>query len=415
MVHLQSVRGVYDLGGEDYKKFRFVLDEAYNFFHIHGYSFLDLPIFEFTDVFTRSLGDASDVVSKEMYSFKDRSDNSITLRPEFTASVVRHVITNNLLHNLPLFLATFGPVFRYERPQKCRQRQFNQISCEIIGGASYQYDVDLIRSARHFLDHIGIGDSVKLHVNSLGSRDDFAAYAAKLVDYFSRFESELSADSVMRLRKNPLRILDSKDEGDKKIVADAPVIVESLSTESREFFDGVLSGLTDSGVEFVVDERLVRGLDYYTDSVFEFVTDQLGAQGTVLGGGRYNGLFNLMGGVDVPALGFAAGIERIISLLDDKVVSSSTPRVAILALHESASGVIAKMRQAFFEDKLESVIIAERNVTKALKKANRVGAGVVVMVGEQEIDTNMFTVKFMDSGTQHRLPISEISATIKRA
>jgi len=267
-------------------------------------------------VFARSLGETTDVVSKEMYSFEDRGGESLTLRPEFTAGIARAFLTDGWQQHVPLKVATHGPVFRYERPQKGRYRQFHQIDAEIIGAAEPQADVELLAFADQLLKELGIADSVTLQLNTLGDAASREAWRAALVEHFASRRAELSQDSQERLDKNPLRILDSKDPRDKVFVADAPKIDDFLTSEAQDFFATVTSGLDAVGVAYTRNEALVRGLDYYRHTAFEFVTDLLGAQGTVLGGGRYDGLMESLGGSETPAVGWAAGIERLAMLVE---------------------------------------------------------------------------------------------------
>jgi histidyl-tRNA synthetase len=293
----------------------------------------EMPVFEKTAVFSRSLGETTDVVSKEMYSFEDRGGESLTLRPEFTAGLARAFLTNGWQQHAPLKIATHGPLFRYERPQKGRYRQFHQIDAEIIGAGEPQADVELLAMADQLLKELGVADGVTLHLNTLGDAASREAWRLALIDHFRAHRAELSEDSQERLEKNPLRILDSKDPRDKPFTADAPKIDEFLSGEAQDFFGKVTAGLDAAGVAWTRAPGLVRGLDYYRHTAFEFVTDRLGAQGTVLGGGRYDGLIETLGGAHTPAVGWAAGIERLAMLVGDR---APVPLEAIVLVEEDA-------------------------------------------------------------------------------
>ena len=283
---------------------------------LYGFQRVEVPVFESTAVFARSLGESTDVVSKEMYTFEDRGGDSITLRPEFTAGISRAYITEGWQQYAPLKVASHGPLFRYERPQKGRFRQFHQLDAEIIGAAEPGADVELLVFADQLLKELGIDDGVTLTLNTLGDAASREAWRAALIAHFEAHRGDLSEDSVDRLAKNPLRILDSKDPRDRPVADSAPDIDAYLTDEARSFFEKVTSGLDAAGVAWERNARLVRGLDYYRHTAFEFVTDRLGAQGTVLGGGRYDGLIENLGGKPTPAVGWAAGIERLAMLVD---------------------------------------------------------------------------------------------------
>ena len=288
----------------------------------YGYAEVATPIFEFTEVFARTLGETSDVVTKEMYSFTDRGGEALTLRPEYTAGVARAFISGALGQNLPVKLFCSGPMFRYERPQKGRLRQFHQIDVEVIGAPEPLADVEVIALGAQILRALGLAEHVRLELNTLGDPESRQAYRDRLVGYLSAYRDRLSPDSQARLERNPLRILDSKDEGDREILKGAPTLDASLNEASKAFFAGVRAGLDALGIAYAINPMLVRGLDYYTHTAFEFTTDRLGAQGAVLAGGRYDGLVAAMGGPDTPGIGWAAGVERLAMLLDE------TPRGA---------------------------------------------------------------------------------------
>jgi histidyl-tRNA synthetase len=312
----QPVRGTQDMFGETEERFAHVVATFERVRRLYGFKGLQLPVIEPTAVFSRSLGEATDVVSKEMYTFDDRGGDSVTLRPEFTAGIARAYLTNGWQQYAPMKLSVHGPLFRYERPQKGRYRQFHQIDAEIIGAAEPQADVELLVMADQLLKELGINDGVTLQLNTLGDTQSRDAWRAALIAYFNDHKDALSEDSLARLEKSPLRILDSKDPKDRPVADAAPVIDDYLSGEAQDFFGAVTAGLDAAGVAWERNARLVRGLDYYRHTAFEFVTDRLGAQGTVLGGGRYDGLIENLGGNATPAVGWAAGIERLAMLID---------------------------------------------------------------------------------------------------
>ncbi|MEO5598480.1 MAG: histidine--tRNA ligase [Novosphingobium sp.] len=315
----QAIRGTQDIFGAEAEAFAHVVETFERVRKLYRFRRAEMPVFEKTAVFSRSLGETTDVVSKEMYSFLDRGDESLTLRPEFTAGIARAYLTNGWQQHAPLKLATHGPLFRYERPQKGRYRQFHQLDAEIIGAGEPQADVELLVMADQLLKELGVSDGVTLMLNTLGDAASREAWRAALVEYFRAHKDALSEDSQERLERNPLRILDSKDPRDKVFVAEAPKIDDYLNAEAQDFFGAVTSGLDAAGVAWTRAPALVRGLDYYRHTAFEFVTDRLGAQGTVLGGGRYDGLIETLGGPHTPAVGWAAGIERLAMLVGERV------------------------------------------------------------------------------------------------
>src|SRR5215467_13387572 len=314
MRSLQPVRGTQDLLPEVARRHRRVVESARSAAELYGFAEMTTPIFEFTEVFARPIGEHTDIVAKEMYTFTDRGGDEVTLRPENTAGVVRSVISNGLAQSVPLKFFYSGPMFRHERPQKGRFRQFHQIDVELIGVPEPQADVEVIEIGAEVLRELGLLDRTVLELNTLGDSASRRAYRSALIDYFSRYAAELSEDSRRRLEVNPLRILDSKDENDRRISAGVPSFDQYLNDESRKFFSRVRAGLDHLGIAYQLSPRLVRGLDYYCHTAFEFVTEHLGSQGTVLGGGRYDGLMSLLGGPETPGVGWAAGIERLAML-----------------------------------------------------------------------------------------------------
>jgi histidyl-tRNA synthetase len=319
MTTQQRPRGTQDMLGEQAARFDHVIETFNRVRKLYGFGRVEVPVFEATAVFSRSLGETTDVVAKEMYSFEDRGGDSLTLRPEFTAGIARAYIENGWQQHAPLKVTTWGPLFRYERPQKGRFRQFHQLDAEVIGAGAPAADVEVIALAQQLLDELGVAGDVTLQLNTLGDAETRAAWRDALVAHFSAHIDVLSDESRERLLKNPLRILDSKAAGDKALVADAPRIDGFMTREAGAFFEGVQKGLQASGVDFVRAQALVRGFDYYRHTAFEFVTEALGAQGTVIGGGRYDGLIGAMGGAETAAVGWAGGVERLAMLVAEPI------------------------------------------------------------------------------------------------
>ncbi len=315
MSALQPVRGTRDILPDEMRRHRVVVETARAVAARYGYEEMATPVFEFTEVFKRTLGETSDVVTKEMYSFSIGEGEQVTLRPEATAGVARALISGGLQQSLPLKVFYSGPMFRHERPQKGRYRQFHQIDVELLGVAEPLADVEIIALGADILEALGVLENTTLELNTLGDPESRKAYRAALVDYFSGYRDKLSADSRDRLTRNPLRILDSKDKGDRRLIEGAPLFGDYLNQESQDFFAKVREGLDAVGIRYTLNDRLVRGLDYYTHTAFEFITTMLGAQGAVLAGGRYDGLVETMGGPSIPGIGWAAGIERLSLLL----------------------------------------------------------------------------------------------------
>ena len=372
----QAIRGTQDIFGAEAEAFAHVVETFERVRKLYRFRRIEMPVFEKTEVFSRSIGETTDVVSKEMYSFEDRGGDSLTLRPEFTAGICRAFLTNGWQQHAPVKLATHGPLFRYERPQKGRYRQFHQLDAEIIGAAEPQADVELLVMADQLLKELGISDGVTLMLNTLGDADSREAWRASLVEYFRAVQGELSEDSQGRLERNPLRILDSKDPRDKAFLADAPKIDDFLSGEAQDFFGAVTSGLDAAGVEWTRAPSLVRGLDYYRHTAFEFVTDRLGAQGTVLGGGRYDGLMESLGGAPTPAVGWAAGIERLAMLVGER--EEAPPVLAFAVEDDSMLHVAQSLIRGFRNDGFSAELFSTGSPRKRYDKAVRSGANVIV-------------------------------------
>ena len=410
MAKLQCVRGTYDLYGAPKRKAKKVVETAASVVEKYGFEEIETPIFEFTEVFARNLGETSDIVTKEMYCFEDRGGESLTLRPEGTAGIVRAFISEGMQQNLPLKFYYTGPMFRYERPQKGRQRQFTQFGVELLGVATPQADIEVIAMAYAFLERLGLEGAVTVEINSLGDSESRAAYRKKLVAYLKEHYDELSEESKIRLEKNPLRVLDSKEECDKAVVENAPLYADSLNESSATFFKKVLEGLDLLGIKYHVNNRLVRGLDYYAHTVFELTTDKLGAQGTVLAGGRYDGLVAQMGGGDVSGIGWACGVERLALLLDKE---PERPRpIAVIPVGEEEENAALKvandLRLAGFTIELSY----SGNLKKRMIKANKVNACKAVIIGSEELKSGAVTVKNLDSGEQKIVYLSDLTEEI---
>ncbi len=311
----QPIRGMQSLLGEDADRMAAVVAAFDRVRRLYGFRRVEVPVLEATEVFARTMGETTDVVSKEMYSFEDRSGDSVTMRPEFTAGIARAFLSQGWQQHVPLKVTTHGPAFRYERPQKGRFRQFHQLDAEIIGAGEAAADVELLAFGDQLLRELGIAEGVTLQLNTLGDADTREAWRSALVEHFASHRDKLSENSLDRLERNPLRILDSKDPRDRPIADAAPSIDDFLTSEASEFFAQVTAGLDAAGVVWTRNPRLVRGLDYYRHTAFEFVTDRLGAQGTVIAGGRYDGLIEALGGPHTPAVGWAAGIERLAMMI----------------------------------------------------------------------------------------------------
>ncbi len=406
MSKIQSVRGTYDLYGAAKRKMKKVVAQASAVVEKYGFEEIETPIFEFTEVFARNLGDTSDIVTKEMYCFNDKGGESLTLRPEGTAGVVRAFVSNGLQQNLPVKFYYTGPMFRYERPQKGRQRQFTQFGVELLGVETPQADIEVIAMAYEFLEKLGLSGQVTVEINSLGDAESRDAYRAKLVAYLKEHYDELSEDSKNRLERNPLRVLDSKEECDREVVENAPLYADSLNKDSKDFFAKVLHGLDLLGIKYRVNNRLVRGLDYYSHTVFELTTDKLGAQGTVLAGGRYNGLVEQMGGGNVAGIGWACGVERLAMLLENDV---EMPRpIAVIPMGEEAEDkaleVSDRLRHAGF--RVEQSYSG--NMKKRMAKAVKVNALKAVIIGADELSKGEAAVKDLDSGKQKNIKFENL-------
>jgi len=396
--------------GEDLAKHRRITDRFRNLAERYGFDAIDTPIFEFTEVFKRTLGETTDVVTKEMYTFEDKGGDSITLRPEPTAGIARAFISGGWQQHLPMKLYTYGPMFRYERPQKGRLRQFHQLDAEILGVPEPQADIELISMGQQLLNELDIAQHVTLELNTLGDTESRARYRDVLVDYLSAFKAEMSPESLDRLERNPMRILDSKDPRDRALVEKAPMLGEYLNAESEDFFHAVREGLDALGIAYELNPALVRGFDYYSHTAFEFTTTALGAQGTVIGGGRYDRLIEFMGGPPTAGVGWGAGIERLSMLLAD-APEPARPIVVIPvgeAVQAHCLALAAELRAAGFV-----VDMGYRgNVGKRMKQANRKNAAAALLVGEDEMARGAVTLKRFDDGSQAEVSRDRLQAAL---
>jgi histidyl-tRNA synthetase len=403
---LQPVRGTRDLIGEEQRRHHHVIETARRVAANYGFDEWATPVFENTAVFARTLGETSDVVTKEMYTFPDRGGDSLTLRPEGTAGVCRALVSNGLTQSLPQKVFYAGPMFRYERPQKGRYRQFHQIGLELIGPAEPLADAEVIACGHHILEELGIARQTMLDVNTLGDRDSRLAYRDALIDYFNERKDDLSADSLARLERNPLRILDSKDAKDRALIADAPTIAAHLTPDAAGFYDALRRHLDRFAIPFRENPRIVRGLDYYGHTAFEFVTDALGAQGTVMGGGRYDGLVAEMGGPATPAVGWAAGIERLAMLLDAAPPLSQA--VVVVPVDDRAEPAAIDVLQTLRRAGIRAEMAYRGNLRRRLERANKIGARAAVILGADDIAAGTVQVKNLATSAQQAIGLDRL-------
>jgi len=393
----KSIRGMNDALPIDTPEWRAVEEHILSVLQCYGYQEIRLPVLEQTSVFHRSIGDETDIVQKEMYSFEDRNGDSLTLRPEGTASCVRAVLQNSLLQNVPQRLWYLGPMFRHERPQRGRLRQFHQVGIEVFGAESPQSDAELIMLTRRLWGALGI-ENLRLEVNSLGNEVSRANYRTALVNYFTPFEKLLDEPSLDRLKSNPLRILDSKNPDLKDLISQAPLLSDYLDHDSKTHFTTFKKILTENGIKYTINPQLVRGLDYYNKTVFEWVTDELGAQSAICAGGRYDGLVETMGGKSSPATGCAMGLERIIELrkVQQNTLSPQIPDVYVIATDDNYE-LLAIQAAEYLRSHLPSLItmlhVSGGKLKARMKKADRTGARVAILIGAEEAAAKKVTVK----------------------
>ncbi len=411
MPTLRPVRGTHDLLPEDNRRHRLVIETFRDIAERFAFGEIATPIFEFAEVFERTLGETSDVVTKEMYSFTDRGGDLITLRPEYTAGIARAFISGGLKDQAPLKFFGHGPMFRYERPQKGRQRQFHQLDAEILGVAEPLADIEVIALGASLLDALGMADVTELELNTLGDPESRAAYRAALVDYFEGHRDALSEDSLLRLDRNPLRILDSKDEGDRAVIVDAPIMSDYLNAASADFFSQVTAGLDRLAIAYRLNPRLVRGLDYYTHTAFEFTTTKLGAQGAVVAGGRYDGLIEAMGGPPTPGIGWAAGIERLVMLIGE--MPAARRPIAVIPVDGEAEAEALELTHRLRREGFTVDLGYRGNVARRMKRANKLGASAALILGEDERAQGAATLRDLDTGEQVLIPLPELTGRLE--
>ena len=410
MKKLRTVRGVHDLLPSELNKHQIVINAGLEISDKYNYSQIETPIFEFSEVFTKPLGKSSDIVTKENYIFKDRSEDELMLRPEGTSGVVRAFLNAGLIQDSPQRFSYYGPMFRYERPQKGRLRQFKQLGVECLGLNSPMADIEVISLGQDFLDKINILNKINLKINSLGDFDSRKNYRDSLVKYLKDYQFKLSKDSLRRLVINPLRILDSKNEEDQKIIQNAPSIFEYLNIDSKRRFEDVCKGLDHLNIKYQIDKNLVRGLDYYCHTAFEFTTNELGSQGTVLAGGRYDGLSTMLGGPDVPGVGWAAGIERLALMVYSEFDSAID--VVLIGQSDNYNFLLFPIMKKLVQQGIKSEIIYNGNLSKKFKRANKINASYAIILGEEEIDKNVIKFKDLKSGNEELLNIDQIMEQI---
>ena len=412
MSALRSVRGTRDLVGEEMRAYRHVVETAQRVAARHGYQEIATPIFEFIDVFARPLGETSDVVSKEMYVFEDRGGERLALRPEFTAGVARAFISGAFGQALPVKLFCAGPAFRYERPQKGRYRQFHQIDAEILGAPEPLADIEVIALGHAILSELGLADHVTLELNSLGDGESRVAYREKLISYLERYRDDLSEDSQARLERNPLRILDSKNKRDREIIGEAPRLTDCFNEASLRFYEQVQEGLAALGVSYVQNPKLVRGLDYYSHTAFEFITSELGAQGAVLAGGRYDGLIKTLGGQDTAGIGWAAGVERLSMLLQEL---PDRPRpVVVVPLGDGMEIEALKLATELRNAGYHVDCGFKGRVGQRLKRAAQQNARFALMLGEDELAAGKVVLRDLNAGEQQEIARAALGEHLPR-
>lgn len=412
--NLQPVRGTRDLLPTEIRKFRFIEETARRFSSLYGFEEMETPILESQALFKRGLGDTSDIVSKEMYAFK-MGDDELVLRPEGTAGIARAFISEGLAQSLPLKVFYRGPMFRHERPQKGRYRQFYQIGAELLGAEKPQADLELLALGFQILRALpfanGMAETVKLHLNTIGDLESRAAYREKLVSYLTSRRGELSSDSLIRLEKNPLRILDSKDAGDQRVVAEAPSLANSLNDTSKAFFDSVVEGLNVLGLPYVIDPLLVRGLDYYCHTVFEFTTTALGSQNAICAGGRYDNLISDLGGPKTAGVGWAAGVDRLVMMMND--VHDERRTVAVVPMGEEAESTALRLCQTLRGLGVRVDMGYSGNMGKRMKRADKVGASHALILGSNEIERGVVQIKDLKAGTQTEVALDAIDSFVQ--
>ena len=417
---IQAIRGMNDILPEQTPYWQYVENSFRQLMQSYGYQEIRMPIVESTALFKRSIGEVTDIVEKEMYTFEDRNGDSLTLRPEGTASCVRATMQHGLLHNQIQRLWYSGPMFRHERPQKGRYRQFHQFGVEAFGLAGPDIDAELILMSNRLWQYLGMSEDVSLELNSLGSAETRQQYRKVLVNYFTAHQSELDEDSLRRLQTNPLRILDSKNPDMQKLNENAPKLIDHLDEESKQDFETLCKMLDDAGVAYKINPRLVRGLDYYSKTVFEWVTDKLGAQGTICAGGRFDGLVEQLGGKATPAIGFALGLERLIELLEipEDIQCNNNLDIYLVLVGEQAMSRGIPLAETWRNNisglKLQ-VNCGGGSIKSQMKKADKSKAKLALILGEDELEKDVVTIKFLrEKKEQEVIALSEITDYLKK-
>ena len=404
---IKPVRGTHDLFGKEVRKFNFIITEVKEIARKFGFDEMITPIFENSELFKKPLGEQSDVVLKEMYTFKDRNEDELTLRPEYTTPMIRAAISNGLLNNLPAKFFGTGQMFRRERPQKGRYRQFNQINFENFGTDDFFADIEMINLANQLLKKILPNNQITLHINTLGSRENLQNYKKVLSKYFKDHQNSLSIESKSKIETNPLRILDSKNIQDKETVLQSPKLIEFLSQSDLKSYEEIKDCLKDLNISIFEDLNLVRGLDYYCHTVFEFKTDAIGSQDTLIGGGRYNGLIKTLGGKDIPGIGWAGGIERIMLLMND--VNVITEDIHLCIKDPSLKKHALKIYDYLTKNNFSVYWNYKYNLKKSLSLASEKKVKYVIIVGKEEEKNNNYILKNLSNGEQKAINLNDIS------
>ena len=410
---ISVLKGMKDRHSDDVRKYDFIVDTAKKVFSKYGFERIITPILEETELFIRSVGDETDVVSKEMYEFKDKGNRSVSMRPEGTAGVVRAYLEAGLHKSDPIVKWFYnGPMYRYEAPQKGRYREFHQVGAEIFGIRSPYLDAEIIRMGCEFLEKLGI-TGLTVEINSLGNIESRKKYIEDLKAFMAERLDKLSEDSKKRYEKNPLRALDSKDKGDQEQFKDAPKLYDYLDEESKKYFEDTKKYLELLNIKYVENSKLVRGLDYYSDTVFEIKSDKLGAQATVLAGGRYDRLLEILDNVKIPAIGFAAGMERIAMLMDEKLVENKENGVYVVYFDDTKEYFIKTLEELRKNDIKASFDYNPKSFGAQMKKANKINAEYVLILGEDEQKENVVTLKKFSTGEQEKYSLDEVIEIVK--
>ena len=408
---IKPIRGTHDIFGQEIEKFNKIIKSVKQIAEQFNFHELITPIFEDTNLFKKPLGEQSDVVLKEMYTFQDRNAEYITLRPEYTTPMIRAAISNGLLNTLPAKFFGIGQMFRRERPQKGRYRQFNQINFENFGTEDSFADIEIISLANSLIKKILPNKNIILHINSLGKKEDLKKYKKILANFFNNNKTLLSSESIEKIHSNPLRILDSKNNEDKEVITNSPKLIEFLSKDDLKHYEEIKICLKNLDIPFFEDTTLVRGLDYYCNTVFEFKTSEIGSQNTIIGGGRYDGLIETLGGKDLPGVGWAGGVERLMILMDNELRSNNSIHIAILDPHFKNHALIAY--KLLIKNNYSVYWNYKYNLKKSLSKANDEKAKYIIIIGESENINNNFIIKNLLTGQQEVKNLNNILSFIK--